>query len=407
MSIGKTDSRIELYSRELLITLDYLTNKTNEKKPASRIAICNYADETYGLKYDKNQEKGNKIDRTRVTKYLEFLYELSINHPDEFPFVIEKTDGGKYYLDQKNSMDESFLIKLLSHIRNDKNISQEDEEYYSKRLLDTFSAKINHERIEKEVDKLDMKVIKNSLSLETKLKTIKTAIEDKESIRIRNIVYDTTGDKVKKMEYLYLYRVYALREINHRPFVILVPVSSDVDVRLYYNVRCDFVENLDIVKGTVEDEKYDGRINDLFKKNVPLLYEKFGSIDKYVESAIIPVSAGYSFVAFSFNINLLKVVKAQFENIFNQKLEYKTCSKFEVEGKKIRITDSNNPIYAIAYTKVNTDAFVSFLLSDPYNTGKTNISDMVEVIFPSIIYNKLKDYYKRHYEKYLKINSEK
>ena len=55
MSIEKTDSRIELYSRELLITLDYLTNKTNEKKPASRIAICNYADETYGLKYDKNQ----------------------------------------------------------------------------------------------------------------------------------------------------------------------------------------------------------------------------------------------------------------------------------------------------------------------------------------------------------------
>ena len=77
------------------------------------------------------------------------------------------------------------------------------------------------------------------------------------------------------------------------------------------------------------------------------------------------------------------------------------------KGKKIRITDSNNPIYAIAYTKVNTDAFVSFLLSDPYNTGKTNISDMVKVIFPSIIYKKLNDYYKRHYEKYLKINSEK
>ena len=41
------------------------------------------------------------------------------------------------------------------------------------------------------------------------------------------------------------------------------------------------------------------------------------------------------------------------------------------------------------------------VVHDP-NTGKSNISDMVKVISPSIIYKKLELFYKSHYEKYTK-----
>lgn len=410
MSIEKADSRIELYSRELLITLDYLANKTNEKKPASRIAICNYADEVYGLKYDKNQDKGNKIDRRRVTQYLDFLYDMSNEHPDEFPFVIEKTQGGKFYLDQKNSMDESFLIKLLSYIRNDKNIAKDDEDYFFDKLLDAFSAKINHEKVLKEVEANDRKIIKNSLSLEKKTRIFYEALNEGKTV---NYVLEINDYKRNvTVSYKGQYRVCMIKEYNHKPYAFLLPINvkhpvsrkNGETIKFNTNYVFDYIENIKIEGRLIDDEPRD--LDELFKKSNPTIYKKYGSLQNFIDKAKSPLHGDYNIkVSFCFNYNLLKFIKPIYESMFNEKLNYDTC-----DGKDIKINRNeillDSKYCVVKNMIVNSLSFMSFLLTDVHGNGMVSVADMVFIIEPKWINVRLEDYYKKLYEKFKQMNDD-
>ena len=56
---------VDIHQVEMLLTLDYLLHYTDEKHPATQIDICEHAKE-FGLKYDKNSEKGNQVRRQRT-----------------------------------------------------------------------------------------------------------------------------------------------------------------------------------------------------------------------------------------------------------------------------------------------------------------------------------------------------
>ena len=62
--MAHSDTRI--HQIELLLTLDYLLNYTDEFNPATQIDICEHA-RKYGLKFDKNAKTGNQVRRQRIS----------------------------------------------------------------------------------------------------------------------------------------------------------------------------------------------------------------------------------------------------------------------------------------------------------------------------------------------------
>ena len=67
--MAHSDTRI--HQIELLLTLDYLLNYTDEFNPATQIDICEHA-RKYGLKFDKNAKTGNQVRRQRIGECLKF-----------------------------------------------------------------------------------------------------------------------------------------------------------------------------------------------------------------------------------------------------------------------------------------------------------------------------------------------
>lgn len=82
----------QIHRIELLITLDYLLNFTDEEHPATQQKICRYATE-FGLKYDSTKTSGNEVKRQRIKESLDFLKEISDKFSDKVPFIIETTDS--------------------------------------------------------------------------------------------------------------------------------------------------------------------------------------------------------------------------------------------------------------------------------------------------------------------------
>ena len=77
-----------IHRAELLITLDYLLNHTDENHPATQQDICRHA-RNFGLKYVDNAKTGNDIRRQRIGDVLRFLKEISSKYQDSFPFIME------------------------------------------------------------------------------------------------------------------------------------------------------------------------------------------------------------------------------------------------------------------------------------------------------------------------------
>ena len=60
---------------ELLLTLDYLLNYTDENHPATQQDICRHAKD-FGLKYDSKNPVGNDVRRQRIGDCLQFLQSI-------------------------------------------------------------------------------------------------------------------------------------------------------------------------------------------------------------------------------------------------------------------------------------------------------------------------------------------
>ena len=97
--MGRSNAKIRQI--ELLLTLDYLLHHTDDHHPATQIDICEHARE-YGLKFDKNESKGNEIKRQRISECLRLLEDIGNAYPDKVPFNLLTTDSGKYYIEQRN-----------------------------------------------------------------------------------------------------------------------------------------------------------------------------------------------------------------------------------------------------------------------------------------------------------------
>lgn len=136
----------EIHQIELLLTLDYLLNYTDKDHPASQQDICRHAKD-FNLKYDPNATKGNDVRRQRIGECLQFLQSISykFKDTDKIPFVVNCTNTGKFYIEEKNHLNKDQIINILAAVKNDKYLKNEDTDDLIDKLLNSLCNKNNKE----------------------------------------------------------------------------------------------------------------------------------------------------------------------------------------------------------------------------------------------------------------------
>lgn len=409
-----SDTRI--HQIELLLTLNYLLRYTDEYHPATQQDICRHATE-FGLKYNPEAKSGNDVRRQRIADCLKFLMEVNNKFPGRVPFVLETTDSGKYYIDQKNYLSEEQVIQILAAVQNDKYTQEEDSNFLVERLLDLFANVHNREHYRDELKKLNKGVKKYNLETNRKIRLVNKALKEGKMLKIRDEIYYLGKTDIKI--YDFWYRVYKIKEYKNKPYALLIPIYTK-DIVFYKGYFFDAIENLNIPKGPDKEvllsDFEDGRdLDKLFRKKSSWIHKYYDSPETMIKKNKMPVSGMAFKTGFYFKTVFLPFVKQSFEEFFSINLEYQGCVSFEIfNDEEIMPNEDKDYIhfyplkpgekaeYYVVNTFVDPDAFLSWLVTDVHNDGCTNISDMVEVVGPYRINKSLYSFYKEHANKYFK-----
>lgn len=406
-----SDTRI--HQTELLLTLDYLLRYTDDNHPATQQDICRHAT-NFGLKYDPKNQKGNDVKRQRIGDCLKFLMDVTEKFCDEVPFVLERTDSGKYYIEQKHYLSEEQVLKILAAVKNDKYTQDEDTDFLIDRLLDSLSSVHNRDRYKKELKDFDRGVKKYNLESNRKIRLVNKAFNQKKMLKIRLTVYS----KVKADAHVYdfWYRVYKIKDFGGKPYAILIPIDTG-DVHFSQNFKFDAIENLNIPKGSDKDVLMDDfdenrDLNKLFEKKWKLVNWYYGSPEKIFEKGKRPVGGIPFKTSFYFRKVFLKFVKPSFEEFFSTTMKYEECSSFDVVDMwdVTRLNDkyyiSPHPLkpgekaeYCVVNTFIDAPAFYSWILGDVHGNGTKAFTDIVNVVGPKRINKWLYEYYLEHAKK--------
>ncbi len=404
-----------LHRIDLLLTLDYLLRYTDEKHPATQIKICEHA-KNFGLKYDKDKIEGNDVDRRRIKDCLDFLYGLCQKFPDVVPFIIEKTSSGKYYLESKFFLSNDEILKVLEAIQNDKYIKQSETNELIEKLLYIFSNSFNKDYLKENLKKQNKGVRKISNITSRKLKLVTKALKERKMIKIRYIIYDNQ----KETFWDCWYRVYRIQEYRNKPYAILLPVYTD-NLWIYKNFIFDAVESLKIPYLPEEEVLLDDfnefrDLDALFMENCPWLANVYDNKNDLDMVKVLIDGKEPPVVSFYFRLAFLPFVKSTFEDFFATDLKLTLCKSFDIvheqdiEDRKNKPAIIPHPLiskadaeFCIVNMKIDPQAFLSWLLTDVHGDGHVNISDMVTVVEPEIINERLLSFYRRHAEKMQKL----
>ena len=411
-----SDTRI--HQIELLLTLDYLLRFTDEKHPATQQDICRHAN-NFGLKYDSKEKRGNDVRRQRIADCLKFLMEITTKFPDEAPFILERKDSGKYYIEQKNYLNEDQIIKILAAVENDKYTKDEDTDYLIERLLDSLSNVYNREYFKKELDKFSNRVWKYNTETNRKIRVVNKAYNESKMLKIRYEIRPMSG-KGAALKFDCWYRVYKIKEFNNKPYALLIPVYTG-NLRLFEGYIFEPIEELKIPKGRDKeilcddfDENRD--LDKLFREKSYKPTKHYNSPEDLLKENIMPISGAAYKVGFYVRKPFLKFVKPSFEQFFSTKFDCVPCSSFEIrEYKDIdpkemkedyivphKLKEGEEAKFFVVNTYIDSGAFHSWLVSDVHGNGNVNISDMVEVVGPKSFNRSLYRFYIEHAKKYIK-----
>lgn len=399
-----------LHRIDLLLTLDYLLRYTDEKHPATQIKICEHAT-NFGLRYDKNNAAKSDVDRRRISDCLDYLYDLSQRFPHDVPFIIEKTSSGKYYVEQKFFLNETEILKVLEAIQNDKYLKQDETNELTEKLLDIFSNVHNRELLTKNLKKQNKGVRKINKITSRRLRLVTKALNERKLIKIRYIIFD---DQVETFRDFW-YRVYRIQEYRNKPYAILLPIDCG-GITFAKNFIFDPVENLQIPTGLdsellLEDFDEYRDLDALLLEKCPWLADVYANSRADLDMVKILIDGKEPpVVSFFFRTAFLPFVKSTFENYFSTDLKLTLCKDFEIDHDRDNrlktpaiiphpLHQGETPQYCVVNMKIDPQAFLSWLLTDVHGDGYVNISDMVTVVEPEIINERLLSFYRRHAEK--------
>ena len=410
-----SDTRI--HQIELLLTLDYLLNYTDEFNPATQIDICEHA-RKYGLKFDKNAKTGNQVRRQRISECLKFLRQITDDFTDDVPFVLETTDSGKYYIEQRHGLNESQVAKILAAISNDKYTKDEDVSFLIDRILSAFSTSEENRRIiDSEYKRLLRGGKKYDKETIRKINLIERAYREGKMIKIKFSVIDPDNKKV--VDYFFWYRVYLIKEFHNNPYAFMLPIGQiNVDERIgrlqFFNgFLYEPIEKIDVAnepeRNVLCDDLDEHRdFEELFRKKCPNQARKYGTIDNMLEQNILPNGGKACIVSFYFNLGLKDILRRSFEEFFSESFRYQETNM--IAGIENQIKDfvggmdnwqivteepqkNEYPKYGLVNISVDNNSFKSWLLSDPHGDGSVCIADMVRIIKPLSLNEDLANYF--------------
>ncbi len=415
-----TLSNTGIHQIELLLTLDYLLNHTNENHPATQIDICEHA-RKYGLKFDKSAKQGNQVRRQRIGECLKFLKQVSDDFVDDVPFVLETTDSGKYYIEQRHGLNENQVAKILAAISNDKYTKDEDTDFLIKRVLGAFSTNDeNRKIIDAEYKRLLRGGKKYDKETIRKINVIEKAYLEGKMVKIRFSVFEGKGNSC--IDYYFWYRVYLIKAYHDKLYALLIPIGQ-IDVNetygrlMFYNDYIfEAIENIDIPnepeRKILCDDFDDNRdFNELFREKCPKLAKEYGTLDEMVRRKILPNDGNTSIVSFYFNLGVKDYLKRSFENFFSENFRYQerdTIKGIESEIKDLSVSIDNwtivtdepkkskHPEYGLVNISVDSKSFMSWILSDLHGDGSFCVADAITIIKPSSINENLANYYCNH-----------
>ena len=410
-----SDTRI--HQIELLLTLDYLLNYTDEFNPATQIDICEHA-RKYGLKFDKNAKTGNQVRRQRISECLKFLRQITDDFTDNVPFVLETTDSGKYYIEQRHGLNESQVAKILAAISNDKYTKDEDVSFLIDRILSAFSTSEENRRIiDSEYKRLLRGGKKYDKETIRKINLIERAYREGKMIKIKFSVIDPDNKKV--VDYFFWYRVYLIKEFHNKPYAFMLPIGQiNVDEKIgrlqFFNgFLYEPIEKIDVAnepeRNVLCDDLDEHRdFEELFRKKCPNQARKYGTIDNMLEQNILPNGGKACIVSFYFNLGLKDILRRSFEEFFSESFRYQETNM--IAGIENQIKDfvggmdnwqivteepqkNEYPKYGLVNISVDNNSFKSWLLSDPHGDGSVCIADMVRIIKPLSLNEDLANYF--------------
>lgn len=410
-----SDTRI--HQIELLLTLDYLLHHTSENNPATQIDICEHATK-YGLKFDKNAKQGNQVRRQRIGECLKFLKEISDTFVDVVPFLIETTNSGKYYVEERHGLNENQVAKVLAAIKNDKYTKDEDVDFLIERVLDALSTnEENRKLIEYEYKRLLRGGFKYDKETIRKINLIEKAYQEGKMVKVRHSIVDTKNKKV--VDYFFWYRVYLIKEFKNKPYAFMLPIGQvnldDRTGRLVFNKGYIFdpIEDIAIPdepnKNVLCDDFDENRdFNLLFENKCPKLAKKYGTIDEMLLNKIIPNGGETCIASFYFKLGVKDILKRSFEEFFSEPFRYQETNASLFMDDKIYdsmagfdnfiiVTDEpkeNEPAEdGLVNLSVDLNSFKAWLLTDPHGDGRVCIADMVTIIKPEVINKELSEYF--------------
>ena len=399
-------SDTKIHQIELLLTLDYLLNYTDEFNPATQIDICEHA-RKYGLKFDKNAKTGNQVRRQRIGECLKFLRQITNDFTDDIPFVLETTNSGKYYIEQRHGLNESQVAKILAAISNDKYTKDEDVNFLIDRILSAFSTSEENRRIiDSEYKRLLRGGKKYDKETIRKINLVDKAYREGKMIKIKFSVTDSNNKKV--MDYFFWYRVYLIKEFHNKPYAFMLPIGQiDVNEKtgrlLFFNgYLFEPIEKIDVVNASERNALCDDldehrSFEELFRKHCPNQARKYGTIDKMLEQKILPNGGKTYIVSFCFNLGLKDILRRSFEEFFSESFRYQETNMIAgIDNRENATKDlqrNEYPKYGLVNISVDNKSFKSWLLSDPHGNGSVCIADMIHIIKPLSLNEDLANYF--------------
>lgn len=401
-----TFSDTKIHQIELLLTLDYLLNYTDEFNPATQIDICEHA-RKYGLKFDKNAKTGNQVRRQRIGECLKFLRQITNDFTDDVPFVLETTNSGKYYIEQRHGLNESQVAKILAAISNDKYTKDEDVGFLIDRILSAFSTSEENRRIiDSEYKRLLRGGKKYNKETIRKINLVERAYREGKMIKIKFSVTDSNSKKA--VDYFFWYRVYLIKEFHNKPYAFMLPIGQiDVNEKtgrlLFFNgYLFEPIEKINVVNASERNVLCDDldehrSFEELFRKHCPNQARKYGTIDKMLEQNILPNGGKTYIVSFYFNLGLKDILRRSFEEFFSESFRYQETNMIagidnrENVAKELQKNEYSK--YGLVNISVDNKSFKSWLLSDPHGDGSVCIADMIHIIKPLSLNEDLANYF--------------
>lgn len=384
IQINNPGKNVDISRMELLICLDYLFNKTDEKHTVKYQDVVKYGLEEYGI---------DNIRRQRVQQIFAFLYENKSYIKDIFKIDI-KLDENKYitrYYAKKSNLTKEDIVDIVSSLENDKYLRKEDTTNLINKLVDFTCNEHEKDEILQKSKKYDRGVAELSpLEGANYRKLNKTNSNQMMLIKVNKKKFNSSNLlKAEDEDGNIVCFFYKICDAQGKPSVYFVSDKTKDIIWLPLNAF-SIIKFLDDDWAKIDiEERYQS--------------DEYVSIEDYIKKhpqggSISPIKLPIKFIIVSYvNLNSFYVVKESFENFFGIPMQYKMISKEEYQRKTSDFRSLPKDAKNSTYTKIKHEVvcYMDYLTVKRWLMLSPEVMKCIKIVAPQILCDSLASDYIR------------